>query len=130
MIEKIGQVMLYVSDQTRAVAFWTEKMGFSVISDQNDGQGMRWIELAPSKDIETSIVLHDKELIAKMEPKLNLGTPSLMFYSLDIESLHEDLKAKQVTVGEIVHMPTGKVFNFSDYEDNYFAVMESDKKVI
>ncbi|PEJ56142.1 glyoxalase/bleomycin resistance/extradiol dioxygenase family protein [Bacillus sp. AFS002410] len=124
MINTLGQVMVYVNNQEEAMNFWTEKVGFSVISDNNNGHGMRWIEVAPSKNAETSIVLHNKELISKMQPSLNLGTPSLMFFTNNIDELYSNLTNKKVTVGEIVEMPTGRVFNFADDEQNYFAVME------
>ncbi|CAM3887308.1 VOC family protein [Mesobacillus zeae] len=124
MINKIGQIMLYVNNQDEAVKFWTEKLGFSVIADENNGQGMRWIEISPSINAETSIILHDKELISKMSPEMNIGTPSLMFFSENFEQLHNDLIKKNITVGEIVNMPSGRVFNFADSEGNYFAIME------
>ncbi|WP_026679414.1 VOC family protein [Fictibacillus gelatini] len=127
MINQVGQIMLYVNDQDGAVNFWTEKAGFSVISDENNGQGMRWIEIAPTKEAETSIILHNKELVAKMQPELNLGTPSLMFFTENLDKLYNDLASKNVTVGEIVNMPSGRVFNFADNENNYFAVMEKSK---
>jgi lactoylglutathione lyase len=123
MINKVGQIMLYVNNQDEAVNFWTEKVGFSVISEENNGQ-MRWIEIAPTNDAGTSIILHNKELISKMAPELNLGTPSLMFFTQNLEQLHSDLSNKNVTVGEIVTMPSGRVFNFADSEQNYFAVTE------
>jgi len=125
MFTRLGQVMLYVNDQDQARAFWTEKAGFQVIAEEDNGNGMRWIEIAPSKDAATSIVLQNKELVAKMEPDMNLGTPSLMFYSDDIEGLHRHLSDKNVTVGELVTAPFGRVFNFADDEDNYFAVTET-----
>ncbi|MCM3241068.1 VOC family protein [Heyndrickxia oleronia] len=124
MINQVGQIMLYVNNQEETVEFWTEKLGFVVVSEQDNGQGMKWFELAPTKEAETSIILHNKEIIAKMEPELNLGTPSLMFFSNDVDQLYKELKEKQITVGEMVHLPTGKVFNFADNENNYFAVME------
>ncbi|MCY9514787.1 VOC family protein [Paenibacillus apiarius] len=124
MVSKLGQVMLYVSNQDEAVDFWTEKLGFSVISEENNGQGMRWIEIAPTKGAETSIILHNKEFVAKMSPELNLGTPSLMFFSENLDQLHRDLSNKNIKVGEMVTMPSGRVFNFADNEENYFAVME------
>ncbi|KQL39217.1 glyoxalase [Bacillus sp. FJAT-25509] len=124
MINMLGQVMVYVNNQEEAVNFWTEKVGFTVISDNNNGQGMRWIEVAPSNNAETSIVLHNKELISKMQPSLNLGTPSLMFFTNKLDEMYSDLTNKKVTVGEIVEMPNGRVFNFADDEQNYFAVME------
>ncbi|PIC66172.1 glyoxalase/bleomycin resistance/extradiol dioxygenase family protein [Sporosarcina sp. P21c] len=127
MINKIGQVMLYVNNQDDAVDFWIEKVGFIVISDEDNGQGMRWIEIAATKEAETSIILHNKAIISEMQPELNLGTPSLMFFSEDLDKLHSTLSNKNITVGEIVTMPSGKVFNFADSEQNYFAVMEKSE---
>lgn len=126
MINKVGQIMLYVNNQDEAVNFWTEKVGFVVISEENNGNGMRWIEIAPSHNSETSIILHNKEFVAKMSPGLNLGTPSLMFFTENLETLYKDLTSKNITVGEMVEMPSGKVFNFADNEGNYFAVMEKN----
>ncbi|MGD6888581.1 VOC family protein [Bacillus mobilis] len=127
MIHKVGQIMLYVNNQDEAVNFWTEKVGFHVVIEEDNKQGMRWIEIAPTKGAETSIILHNKEVISKMSPELNLGTPSLMFFSENLDQLYTDLKNKNVTVGEMVTMPSGKVFNFADSEGNYFAVMEKNK---
>ena len=126
MINQIGQIMLYVTDQDQAVHSWTEKLGFKVLAEDDDGQGMRWIEIVPSNGAETSIILHNKAFISKMEPELNLGTPSLMFFSNNLDKLHKDLLTDHVTVGEIVAIASGRVFNFADYEGNYFAVMEKN----
>lgn len=124
MITNVGQIMLYVNNQDEAVNFWTEKLGFRVIAEEENGQGFRWIEVAPD-GVATSIVLHNKEFVAKMEPDMNLGTPSLMFFTHDLNQLHTDLTNKNVNVGEIVSLPNNsRVFNFSDDEDNYFAVTE------
>lgn len=124
MINQVGQIMLYVNNQDAAVTFWTEKVGFHVIAEEDDGKGFRWIEIAPSNNTETSIVLHNKEQVDKMEPELNLGTPSLMFFTKDFNQLYRNLSSKNVKVGEIVELPNGRVFNFADDEENYFAVME------
>ncbi|MGE7978437.1 VOC family protein [Psychrobacillus sp. NPDC093200] len=124
MLSKIGQIMLYVNNQDNAVKFWTENLGFTVIAEENNDQGFRWIEIAPKNGAETSLILHNKDFVSKMSPGLNLDTPSLMFFTEDIEQLYNDLLNKKITVGEIVNMPTGRVFNFADNEENYFAVME------
>lgn len=123
MISKVGQIMLYVNNQDQAVSFWTEKLGFRVVSEEKNGE-MRWIEIAPAQGAETSIVLHNKEFVAKMSPGMNLGTPSLLFFSENIEELRNDLMNKNVKVGDIVTMPSGRVFNFADDEENYFAILE------
>lgn len=122
MINKIGQVMLYVNNQDESRDFWTEKLGFEVIAEETNG-GVRFIEVAP-KGAATSIVLHNKEFVAKMNPEMNLGTPSLMYFTDNLDQLYRDLTSKNVTVGEIVELPFGRVFNFADPENNYFAIME------
>jgi lactoylglutathione lyase len=118
--------MLYVNDQDRAAEFWTKKIGFQVISEEDGEEDMRWIEIAPTKEAQTSIILHNKEVVARMSPEVNLGSPSLMFFSDNLEQLYQDFKDKNVVVGELVTLPFGKVFNFADEEDNYFAVMENN----
>lgn len=124
MINKVGQIMLYVNSQDETVRFWTEIVGFNVVAEEDNGQGLRWIEIAPTKDAETSIILHNKAFIAEMQPELNLNTPSLMFFTETLDELYSDFSDKGITVGEIVSMPSGRVFNFADNEENYFAVME------
>ncbi len=126
MIQQLGQVMLYVNDQDAVKDFWTEKVGFVVRSEGVNGP-VREIEIAPTTDTETSIKLYDKKVIGEMEPYLNLETPSLMFFTDKAESLYEEFKAKGITVGEMINLPSGKVFNFADVENNYFAVMEKNR---
>jgi lactoylglutathione lyase len=123
MINIVGQIMLYVNNQEESVKFWTEKAGFTMLSEHDNG-AMKWFVIAPSKDAQTSIVLHNKELVAKFSPGVNLETPSLMFFTKDLDQLYNDYKDKNITVGEIVNIPDGRVFNFADNEDNYFAVTE------
>ncbi len=122
MINKIGQVMLYVNNQDESRDFWSEKLGFEVIAEETNGP-MKWIEVAP-KGAATSIVLHSKEFVAKMNPEMNLGAPSIMFYTENFDALYSDLKNRNIKVGEIVELPFGRVFNFADNEENYFAVSE------
>ncbi|EHS58702.1 VOC family protein [Paenibacillus sp. Aloe-11] len=122
MINKIGQVMLYVNNQDESRDFWSEKLGFEVIAEETNGP-MRWIEVAP-KGAATSIVLHSKEFVAKMNPEMNLGAPSIMFYTENFNALYSDLKNRNIKVGDIVELPSGRVFNFADNEENYFAVSE------
>lgn len=127
MFSKVGQVMLYVNNQDESLAFWTEVAGFHIVDEVNLDEGMRWIEIAPTADSQTSIILHDKEFVERMSAGVNLGTPSLMFFTENLDQLYADLAGKHVTVGEIVEMPTGRVFNFADNEGNYFAVLERAK---
>lgn len=46
-INQLGRVMVPVSDQDEAIAFYTEKLGFSVAADIPFGEGSRWVEVSP-----------------------------------------------------------------------------------
>ena len=45
MIKQLKFVSVPVSDQQRALEFFTRKVGFTILTDQQMGPGMRWIEL-------------------------------------------------------------------------------------
>lgn len=120
-----GQIMLYVEDQEKIADFWVEHLGFN-ITEKKLNCGVPLIAISDGRENGTEIVLHDKNLIASMQPELNLSTPSILLsISQDIELLYEQFKSKDITVGELVTLPTGqKVFNFADPEGNYFAITQ------
>ena len=46
-ITEVGTVIVPVSDQDKAVAFYSEKLGFEKRADTPYGDGDRWVEVAP-----------------------------------------------------------------------------------
>ncbi|EHR3735825.1 TPA: VOC family protein [Listeria monocytogenes] len=124
MIEKIGQVMLYVENQAAVRDFWVEKLDFVVVSEEVVNGEIQWIEIAPTKGVETTFVLQKKKKVAEMNPEMNLGTPSILLFGSNVAELYEEYKNKGITVGDLVDLPMGRVFNFSDNEGNYFAICE------
>ena len=46
-ITQVSRVMVPVSDQDAAIAFYTQRLGFSVRVDAPFGGGERWVEVAP-----------------------------------------------------------------------------------
>ena len=124
MIKSLKQVMLYVEKFNDTVEFFTEDLGFVVLDEMELVEGFKSVTIAPSIDNETEIVLFDKKFIKKYSPEVSLETPSLMFNTTDIDKLYTELKAKEITVSELVDMQNFRVFNFSDREGNYFAVSE------
>ncbi|ECP9679153.1 VOC family protein [Listeria monocytogenes] len=124
MVEKIGQVMLYVENQAAVRDFWVEKLDFVVVSEEVVNGEIQWIEIAPTKGVETTFVLQNKKKVAEMNPEMNLGTPSILLFGNNVAELYEEYKDKGITVGDLVDLPMARVFNFSDNEGNYFAICE------
>src|SRR5689334_12620852 len=98
MISKVRSAGIYVGDQDRAKRFWTETMGFRLVSDTPMGPedgGERWIEVAPPDD-DTILVLFTTE-----DQRDRIGTFSnVLFTCDDIQRTYEELRAKGVEFPE------------------------------
>src|ERR1700722_16533910 len=46
-ITTLGRVMVPVSDQDAAIAFYTKTLGFTLVADLPFGEGDRWVEVSP-----------------------------------------------------------------------------------
>jgi catechol 2,3-dioxygenase-like lactoylglutathione lyase family enzyme len=56
MIKKVSFIGIPVADQQRALEFYTAKLGFEILTDQEFDEKQRWIELRPP-GAETGIAL-------------------------------------------------------------------------
>jgi len=118
MIKQIKFVSIPVADQNRALDFYTEKLGFTIITDQPFDDKQRWIELRVPK-AETRVVLFTAEGDEK-----RVGTFMNMSYSRDdIQETYKALKARGVEFeGPPQEQPWGTYAIFKDSEGNRFVV--------
>lgn len=128
MIQSIGQVMLYVTDVEASAQFWKEKMGFERVERQEQVPQVSYI-VAPKADSDVQFVLHDKAEVAKMNPGMNLDTPSILMVADNLDQYQADLVAKGVEANPVMDLGFMKVFNFADNEGHYFAVREGVSNV-
>jgi len=118
MIKQIKFVSIPVADQNRALDFYTEKLGFTIITDQPFDEKQRWIELRVPK-AETRVVLFTAEGDEK-----RVGTFMNMSYACDdIQETYNALKARGVEFeGAPQQQPWGTYAIFKDSEGNRFVV--------
>ena len=124
MIDSIAKITLYVNNQEEAKLFWVEKMNFVVRYEQQMGLDMKWIEVSPSDKSATVFVLYNKKMMMTQNPDTNVGHPSVILSTHNIEMTHTTLKEKGVEIGEIINMPYGRMFDFSDMDGNKFLLRE------
>ena len=124
MLNHVAEIMIYVYDHNKAIQFWTEHLNFTVVEDTEEME-MRVVKLQPNTQAQTLIVLQDKAKVDAMDMGVSTTTPSLISSTNDFDHLYQSLTEQVVNVGEIMTLPMGRVFNFSDYEDNYFAVKDN-----
>ena len=91
MISHIKFVTIPVRDQNRALDFYTEKLGFTIITDQPFDDKQRWIELRIPK-AESRVVLFTPE---GQEDQIG-GFSPLVFACNDVEATYEELKKRGV----------------------------------
>lgn len=126
MINKIFKITIYVNNQEEAKKFWVDKMGFKVKREENMMGEHKWLEVSPKDDDSTTFVLYDKNLMKSQNSSINVGHPSVMLYTKDIEKSYSDMKSIGIVVGEIMNYPYGKMYNFFDNDGNTY-LLYSDK---
>ena len=118
MIKQLKFVSIRVRNQDRALAFWTEVMGFRVATDQPMGEGMRWIELK-IPGAQTGIVL----FTPPGEESLVGSFSGMSFMVDDVEATYRELTAKGV---EFVQPPKKESWGtsavFKDPDGNSFVL--------
>lgn len=106
---------IYVDDQDKALAFYTEKLGFKVKTDAAYGEGNRWLTLVSPEQPEGSELLlgrlpneHARALQASLRES---GVPATAFATSDCQAEYERLKANGV---EFVMEPTKMSYGGTD----------------
>src|SRR4051794_20056668 len=123
-ITEVGTVMVPVSDQDKAIGFYTETLGFELRQDDPYGEGQRWVEVAPA-GADTTLSLVPPREGDPIGIQLAFG-----FNTTDLEADHSDLKESGVDVdAEIMRMGGGvpPMFMLRDQDGNTLMVVQRDE---
>lgn len=117
MIRGVKFASIPVDDQARAMKFYTEKLGFRVMTDQPFDEKQRWIELGvPGADTRVVLFRFDKG----MKPG---DFMNVVFWSENVQKTYEEMSAKGV---EFVMPPKSEHWGtsaiFKDSEGNQFVL--------
>jgi len=126
MINRIVTVSVFVSDQDRAKAFYTDVLGFELRADAPlyPGATSCWIAVTP-QGAQSEIILylpdenwdHCRQVVGKSQ--------ALTLDVTDMAALHEQLKAKGVVfVQEPDMQPWGTFAMIEDSEGNRLLLVE------
>ncbi len=118
MITQIKFVSIPVRDHDRSIAFFTEKLGFKVATDQRFGENQRWVEMKVA-GAETKLVLFNPP---GQEQRMG-GFMPLSFQCDNVKKTYEELKAKGVEfVQELKQESWGESAVFKDPDGNQFVM--------
>ncbi len=118
MIKAIKFVGIPVTDQDRALEFYTKKLGFRVVTDQPFDDNQRWIELGIGKS-STGIALFTPD-----GHESRVGSfSSISFLADDVMATCRELAARGVTfIKEPEKADWGTSAIFADPDGNQFVL--------
>lgn len=120
MIKQIKFISIPVADQNRALDFYTDKLGFTIITDQPFDAKQRWIELRIPK-AETRVVLFTPD---GEEKRIGSFMP-MSFACDDIDATYSELSGRGVEFeGKPEKQPWGTHAKFKDSEGNRFVLSQ------
>jgi predicted enzyme related to lactoylglutathione lyase len=117
MIKAVKFISIPVADQDRALAFYTEKLGFRLSTDQPFNDKQRWIELT-IPGAQTGVVLFTMDGGIQPGSQMNMA-----YWSDDVTATFETLKSRGVEfIAEPKKEPWGTSAIFKDTEGNIFVL--------
>ena len=127
MTQTLGYVALVVRDYDEAVKFFTESLGFNVIEDTVQGQGKRWILVAPPNTRGTSLLLAQASTLEQAS-RIGNQTGGRVFLFLHTDDFWRDyrqMKARGIKFRETPRdEPYGTVAVFEDLYGNQWDLLE------
>ncbi|MED2971856.1 VOC family protein [Fictibacillus sp. B-59209] len=127
MKKKIGHITILVKDFDEAVAFYTNQLGFELLTNVAFGNGHRWVTVAPSKESETAIVFVKGDTPDKAE-RIGSQASNHVFLVIQTEDClrdYEEMKKKGVSfLGEPKEVPWGIEVVFEDLYGNRFDLLQ------
>jgi predicted enzyme related to lactoylglutathione lyase len=126
MIDAVATVCIFVTDQDRAKAFYTDTLGFELRQDSPMGES-RWIAVAP-KGARTEVILYKMDQNWEHYRSVMGKSQAITFNVTDIAGLRDDLKAKGVRITqEPDPQPWGTYMMILDQDGNALLMVEEPK---
>jgi predicted enzyme related to lactoylglutathione lyase len=133
MIQRLSHSSVFVLDQDRAKAFYTEKLGFDVRTDARMGD-FRWLTVGPKGQPDFEIVLMalrpsdmmDAETCATLRGLVEKGAfGGGVLETADCQKTYEELVARGV---EFAHPPSERPYGIEallkDDSGNWFSMVQ------
>ncbi len=123
MIDAVATICIFVNDQDKARAFYTDKLGFELRQDSPMGAS-RWIAVAP-KGARTEVILYKLDENWEHYRQVMGKSQAITFDVTDMETLRADLKAKGVRIiQEPDAQPWGTYMMILDEDENALLLVE------
>ena len=126
-MQSLGAIAFLVNDYDEAIAFFTQALGFSLVDDMPQGEGKRWVTVAPRASQGTRLLL---ARAVNDEQRAHVGRQGggrvfLFLNTDDFAADHARMLAHGVRFREDPrHEPYGTVAVFEDLYGNAWDLIQ------
>lgn len=129
----IGRVALLVRDYDEAIAYFTGRLGFSLLEDTPLGSGKRWVLVAPPGGARPALLLA-KAVTAEQERRVGDQTGGRVFLFLETDDFwrdYRDMRSRGVNFAEEPRREAyGTVAVFTDLYGNKWDLVERSARAV
>src|SRR5688572_21338718 len=129
----IGHVALLVRDYDEAIAYFTGRLGFSLLEDTALGGGKRWVLVAPPGGARPALLLA-KAVTAEQERRMGDQTGGRVFLFLQTDDFwrdYRDMRSRGVNFAEEPRREAyGTVAVFTDLYGNKWDLVERSARAV
>ena len=119
MTQNLAQVTLLVRDYEEAVAYFTQKLGFSLIEDTTVGDQKRWIVLKPAGSGSAALLLA-KAATPEQEAAVGNQTGGCVFLFLHTDDFWRDYRTMKSRGVKFLESPREEPYGIvAVFEDLY-----------
>jgi catechol 2,3-dioxygenase-like lactoylglutathione lyase family enzyme len=125
--QRLSALALLVDDYDRAIAYYTQVLGFRLIEDTPQGPGKRFVRVAPPGDGETALLLA-KAANPEQAARIGDQTGGRVFLFLNTDDFRRDYAAYQARGVDFTEEPReetyGTVVVFRDLYGNKWDLVQ------
>jgi catechol 2,3-dioxygenase-like lactoylglutathione lyase family enzyme len=137
MLKQLTHAQVWVDDQDKALAFYTEKLGMELREDVTMPElgDFRWVTVGvPGQDVSITLMaipgppVFEEDTRAKIQELLARGASGGLFFSADdVQATYEEFKSRGVEfTQEPTQQPYGLDAGFRDSAGNHFRMVSVD----
>lgn len=131
MKHTLAQVALVVNDYDEAIAFYTQKLNFTLIEDTQLNETKRWVVIAPSGGDGCKILLA-KAVNEEQKKSVGKQTGGRVFLFLHTDDINRDYSVWSENGIEFIRNPTEEVYGivavFKDLYGNLWDLIQPSNK--
>lgn len=127
MNQRLAHVALLVRDYDEALAYYTTTLGFTLVADQDLGEGKRWVLVAPPGSSESALLLAQAMTPDEKHAVGNQGAGRVWLF-LHTDDFKRDYAAFRARGVRFLETPRAEIYGhvavFEDLYGNKWDLLE------